>query len=90
MTSTTTSNDITELRGHLFETLRALKDKDKPLDIDRARAVSDVAQTIINTVKVEVDFVKATGHKGSGFIPTAGTVIAERPGLRVTQHKLKG
>lgn len=87
----TTTNDITELRGHLFDTLRALKDKDKPLEIERARAVSDVAQTIINTVKVEVDFVKATGHKGSGFIPSLGdTVIAERPGVRVTQHRLKG
>jgi len=91
--SMATTNDITELRSHLFETLRALKDKDKPLEIERARAVSDVAQTIINTVKVEVDFVKATGAKGSGFIPLAApdtTVVAERPGVRVTQHRLKG
>lgn len=89
----TTTNDITELRSHLFDTLRGLKDKDKPLEIERARAVSDVAQTIINTVKVEVDFVKATGAKGSGFIPSLDRstgVIEERPGLRVTQHKLKG
>ena len=89
--SMATTNDITELRSHLFETLRALKDKDKPLEIERA--VSDVAQTIINTVKVEVDFVKATGAKGSGFIPLAApdtTVVAERPGVRVTQHRLKG
>ena len=88
----TTTNDINELRGHLFDTLRGLKDKDKPLEIERARAVSDVAQTIINTVKVEVDFVKATGAKGSGFIPAPAdtNVLTERPGLRVTQHKLKG
>lgn len=89
----TTTNDITELRTHLFDTLRHPKDKDKPLEIERARAISDVAQTIINTVKVEVDFVRATGAKGSGFIPSLDNrsgVIEERPGLRVTQHRLKG
>ena len=39
------------------------------MDIDRARAVSDLAQTIINTAKVEVDYVRVAGGKGSGFIP---------------------
>lgn len=69
----TSTNDITELRSHLFDALRALKDKDKPMDIERARAVSDMAQTIINSAKVEVDFVRATGNPGnSNFIPLAG------------------
>lgn len=31
-----------------------LKDPDKPLDLERAKAISGVAQTIINTAKVEV------------------------------------
>jgi hypothetical protein len=52
-------NKITDLRDHLFETLEALKDPDNPMALDRARVISEVAQTIINTAKVEVDLVKA-------------------------------
>lgn len=42
------------------------------MDLDRARVVADVAQTIINTAKVEVDFFRMAGGtvtSGSGFIP---------------------
>lgn len=55
-------NRIDDLRNHLFATLEALQDKDDPMDLDRAKAVADVAQTIINSAKVEVDFLKATGR----------------------------
>jgi len=36
-----------------------LKDEDKPMDIERAKAVVNVAQTVINSAKVEVDFLAA-------------------------------
>jgi len=63
-------NKIEDLRNHLFETLEALKDKDEPMELDRAKAVADVAQVIINSAKVEVEFAKATGCSiASGFIP---------------------
>ncbi|WP_346839781.1 hypothetical protein [Microbulbifer sp. SAOS-129_SWC] len=67
-------NKIEDLRNHLFATLEALQDEENPMDLDRAKAISDTAQTIINSAKVEVDFIKATGVKmngsaGSGFIP---------------------
>ncbi len=62
---------ITELRGHLFSALRGLTDTKSPMDIDRARAVSDVAQTIINSAKVEIEHMKVAGGDGSGFIPSA-------------------
>lgn len=62
-------NKIEDLRNHLFETLEALKDKEAPMDIDRAKAISDVAQTIINSAKVEIDFIRQTGAPGgTGFI----------------------
>lgn len=51
-------NSINELRAALFETLNGVKNGTMP--IDRAKAVSDVAQTIINTAKVEVDYIRAT------------------------------
>jgi hypothetical protein len=54
-------NKMSDLRDHLFETLEALKDPDTPMDLARAKTISDVAQTIINSAKVEVDLVKAIG-----------------------------
>lgn len=61
-------SDITQLREHLFATLKDLRDPQKPLDIERAKAIADVAQVVINSAKVEVDHMKLTGGKGSGFI----------------------
>lgn len=74
-------NDITELRGILFDALRGLNDKAKPLDLDRARATAEIAQTIINSARVEVEFIKAAGGKGSGFIPLTSPPA---PGARRT------
>lgn len=65
-------NKIEDLRNHLFVAIEALLDEDKPMDIDRARAVADVAQVMINSAKVEVEFMKVTGGTGSGFIENAG------------------
>lgn len=73
------SKSLDDLRTHLFETLEGLKNKDKPLDIERAKAVCQVAGQIIETAKVEVAFVNAVGGKGSGFIPDTPT--NPRPGL---------
>lgn len=53
-------NRMTDLRNHLFETLEALKDPEKPMDVDRARAISQVAQVLVDSAKVEVDFIKVT------------------------------
>lgn len=63
-------NRIQDLRDHLFATLEALRDQDKPLELDRARAVAEVAQVIINSAKVEVDFLRTGGTpgEGTGFI----------------------
>lgn len=63
-------NKIEDLRNHLFAALESLADKEEPMEIERARAISDVAQTIINSAKVEVDYMKQVGGKpASGFIP---------------------
>lgn len=60
---------IDDLRNTLFETLQALKDKDQPMEIDRALAIKDVAQVIVNSAKVEVEHLRIAGGAGSGFIP---------------------
>lgn len=63
-------NKIEDLRNHLFATLEALQDDDNPMDLARAKAIADVSQVIVNSAKIEVDFLRATGRiQGSGFIP---------------------
>lgn len=64
-------NKISDLRNHLFETLEALRDKDKPLEIERARSIANVAQAIINSAKVEIDMVNAVGGFRDGTRPAA-------------------
>ena len=53
-------NRMQDLRNHLFETLEALKDEDKPMDVARALAVAEVAGVLIESAKVEVAFIRAT------------------------------
>ncbi len=46
-------------------------DDDDPMDLDRAEAVAKVAQVLVNSAKVEVDFQKHVGGIGSDFIPSS-------------------
>lgn len=62
-------NKIEDLRNHLFATIEALRDQEKPMELARAKVIADVAQAIINSAKVECDYIELTGQKGSGFIP---------------------
>ncbi len=93
--SNTQQNDIKALRTTLFETLRSLSDKDKPMEVDRAKAICETSQTIINSVKVEIDFAKASGMKiNSEFIPTIEASKEESAGVfipttqRIAEKKL--
>lgn len=56
-------DNFNEVRSILFETMRGLKDGSVKPDV--AKQISETAQTIINTVKVELDYVKISGdnHK---------------------------
>lgn len=76
-------NKITDLRDHLFETLEALRDKDAPMDIERARAVADVAKVIVETAKVEVEAIKVTGNIAqTGFMPSLAPELPDHRPLR--------
>lgn len=83
-------NKIDDLRNHLFETLEALKDEEKPMDLDRARAVAEVAKVIVESAKVEVNFLKVTGAvQSTGFLPDGGetTLPAGRRLTRGAGHQ---
>jgi hypothetical protein len=60
------SQNINDLRKTLFETLRGVKDG--TVSVEKAKAVSDLSQNIINTAKVEIDYLKAGGKVTSEFI----------------------
>jgi hypothetical protein len=63
-------NKIDDLRNHLFAALEGLADTEEPMDLARAKAIAEVGQVIVNSAKIEVDFLRATGGKqGSGFLP---------------------
>ena len=60
------SQNINDLRKTLFETLQGVKDG--TVSVEKAKAVSDLSQNIINTAKVEIDYLKAGGKVTSEFI----------------------
>lgn len=63
-----TTPHISSLREHLMGTLASLRDRDNPMEPDRARAVAQVAGVLVDTARVEVDYIKATGQDVSNFI----------------------
>lgn len=83
-------NKIDDVRDHLFEALERLKDEDidsKRLDreIRRAKAVREVADSIIGTAKAETDRMRVVSDAGikSG---TALMESAERAAPALTER----
>ena len=82
------SKSISDLRETLFATLEAVKSG--ALDLDKARAVNEIAKTIVDTAKVEVDFLKTTSGDESEFIAPKGDDELP-PGITGrTVHRLQG
>ena len=74
-------NDISALRSTLFSVLEGLKDG--TCKIDQAKAINETAQTLINTAKVEVDFMRASGKViDSEFLPTLPAPYATPESVR--------
>lgn len=92
-----TTPHINDLRQHLMETLASLRDRDNPMEPDRARAIAQVATVLVDTAKVEVDYLKATGQDRAGFLeePAAvaalpGQVTVHNPFPTSVRHRLDG
>ena len=78
---------IEDLRTHLFATLRDLRDKDNPMDIGRAKAIADIGRVVVDSAKVEVNFLKTTGAlKSTNFLPD-GDEPPARPQLPTAGSK---
>lgn len=97
------NNNIESLRKIMFETLRGVKDG--TIEPEKAKSINDTAQTIINTAKVEIDFIRVTGQASaaSSFLsgqggnkqitntPTGTKVVDEDPatGITSTVHRMR-
>lgn len=89
---------INELRTHLMATLADLRDRAHPMEPDRARAVAQVAGVLIESAKVENEYLRLSGHDRSAFLegPVDESMridhaepTAHNP-FPVTRHRLEG
>lgn len=81
--------DISALRAALFDTLRGVRAG--TVDLDRARAINELGKTLIDTAKVEVDYLRASGGGESTFIDSAAGASNLPPGITTSVvHRLKG
>ena len=62
------SPHIDQVRQALLATLTDLRNRDNPMDIERAKAVATVASVLVDTAKVENDYLKVTGQDRSNFL----------------------
>jgi len=58
---------IATVRQHLLDTLADLRNPRAPMPIDRAKAVAEVATVLVNSAKVEVDYLKVTQQRRGAF-----------------------
>ena len=94
MTKTTTPH-ITQVRQALLDTLGDLRNREQPMDIERARAVASVASVLVDTAKVENDYLRLTGQDRSAFledpkpVPVLVAPTAHNPFPVSVSHRLE-
>jgi hypothetical protein len=59
-------NKLSDLRDHMFAALERLDDEELTTDqikneIEKAKSIAMVGSVIINSAKIEIDYLKATG-----------------------------
>lgn len=71
------SKNLDDLRATLFATIEAVRSGS--MELDKARTINDIGKTIVDTAKVEVDYIRAVdGDAKSSFIP-AGPQLPRLP-----------
>ena len=83
-----------DLRQYLLSTLQDLRNRENPMEPDRARAIAQVASVAIETVRVEVDFARATHQHNIPFLQSKNTSLTKTGVLQqlpeTTIHRLRG
>ncbi|MGY1490739.1 hypothetical protein ACW4YW_15135 [Methylobacillus pratensis] len=90
-------SDIRQLRESIFATIQGLKDG--TIDLEKAKVIGELSQVMINSAKVEVEYIRANGGGAAAFFPDNDSVpLLSSPtqtGMKMvkgnlTVHKLKG
>lgn len=86
---------IDQVRQSLLDTLADLRNRETPMDIERARAVAAVASVLVDTAKVENEYLKITGADKSTFLEAPDEVRIEGPAAHnpfpvSVRHRLEG
>lgn len=91
---------IDQVRKSLLDTLADLRNREQPMDIERAKAVAQVASVLVDTAKVENEYLKITGQDHSKFLETPPDDLlgapridgpaAHNPFPTVVRHRLQG
>lgn len=78
---------ISDLRAVLFATIEGVRSG--TVDLDKARAINELSKTVVESAKVEVQYLEATGGGESSFIESAIGANNLPPGINgVTRHRL--
>lgn len=80
------SKNISDLRESLFETLQLLKDN--KITVEQAKAMSDIGQVIINSAKVEVDYIRANKGGEMPFLEAVGNDNLPPGVTGITRHRI--
>ena len=82
-------HSIDDLRKRLFETIDGVKAG--TINLDQARTISELSQVVVNTAKVEVEFLRATDGNESKFLAGAKKEPQLPTGITgTTVHRIKG
>lgn len=91
---------INQVRLALLDTLADLRNRETPMDIERARAVATVAGVLVDSAKVENEYLKITSQSHSTFletppddilgIPHSDGPAAHNPFPTSVRHRLQG
>ncbi len=82
------SKNISDLRDAMFNTLQLLNEG--KITVEQAKAASEVGQVIINSAKVEVDYIRANSGGQSNFIDSSAAASLPTGVTGITRHRLAG
>lgn len=92
--STDNPSTIDNLREELLGTLADLRRKENPMEPDRARAIAQVASVIVDSARVEVDYLKVVDGTSSAFLGDASKakpagLESKADPLRIREHRIR-
>lgn len=94
--NTPQTNHISVARQHLLDQLAALRQASTPealkTELARAKGVSEVAQALTNTARVEVEYLIATGQNSAPFLEASEEGVELLPNgiTSITRHRIGG